>query len=148
LEKWLEDKANLLPAGTVGPRLKEERASVWRAVDLLIGGRDRAERSGNRINGQLDYTATIFVHDSPALALSAYRNCPPQVLTPKAARFAFLGGEQMLEMMMPLLGKVKIDERPKYMETFGLIASPLIVEWLKKNKKLPIAKQLLERHGA
>ena len=147
LGKWLKEKESLLPTSASGPRVKEERASVWRAVDLLLGGREHAERSGKRINGDLDYTSTVHVQDAPDLVVATYRNNPAQILTPHAARFAFLGGEEMLEAMMPFLKKLKVVERPKYMETFGLIKSPLIVEWLKKNQKPPIAKQLLELHG-
>jgi len=148
LGKWLKEKESLLPTAASGPRAKEERASVWRAVDLLMGDREQAERSGKRINGDLDYSSTAHVQDAPDLVVAAYRKNPAQVLGPKDARFVFLGGEEMLEAMMPLLNKVKVEERPKFAETFGLIRSPLIAAWLKKNKKLPIAKELLDRHGA
>lgn len=149
LRAWLDDRIRVLPGGTVKKRSKTEGVgSIWRSIDLVVNGDEAIERSAYRVGSAPDVTAVSFASNEKYV-LKALGARPKGLVAPLDARLAFIGGEEALSILVKQMSGLPAEYLPRYIETFGVIRSPLIVKWLKSiAKKTPIAEQTLQLHAS
>jgi hypothetical protein len=148
LRVWLDERARVLPGGAVKKRAKTEGVgSVWRSVDLVANGNAAIERSAFRVGAAPDVGSVLFASSAKVVSQAVGARAKGLV-APHDARLAFLGGEEVLAALVKQLSGLPPERLCRFVETFGLIRSPLISKWLKTiARKEPTAELTLQLHG-
>lgn len=148
LKVWLEQHVHILPSGTIKKRVKIEGVgSIWRNIDLVAHGKDAIDRSAFRVGTASDTSSIVLATVDLKAIKKAIEARPKGLVAPYDARLVFLGGEEVLEIIIRQMKSLPQEYLPRYTETFGLIRSPLVVKWLKSIvDKESSAAALLNQH--
>jgi hypothetical protein len=133
LSARIEARLNGLYPRGIRKRGAKEFGSCGRQLDVILGGRVRAARSGYRPTGDvIDTGDELFVEDDPALVLKSVRFFRHDALvSPLDARIASLGGPAATKILVGIVEASVSPERvAKYLNTFGLLRATAVVSWL------------------
>jgi hypothetical protein len=137
-------RVKALPTKELGPR-KGERGSLLRALDLVLGGRAGAERSGERNEDEIVPGDLVHItHDAAFIREAACR------VVSSDARLVFLGGDPVLDHMLDVFPRFR-GLHHALLDGFAEVASPKAVELLQRIAKgkeaADRAKAVLQARG-